>query len=369
MDKDTPPTVASDAGGAEVDGAVAAPAECDSAGHADGAGVVAGDVSVPPSTSAGVGAGVGAGSGAGAGAAPLMRVSQPTPGSDTAAARAATSALAAEKGTGTTQEVLVSQDELERRFGLGETLYKRLDGQDLGKDGGAIESGSEAGQEAVLLALQELQTCSWLVRRLMVFSSNESLDDVNTNDMRFLFIEHYIGNLLNMVRSQDRRPLVSASRVNHQAFLTQLGNMKAVSDGETAIVSGEASSNSQDVRARKIERFKQKRALEQRSTVRFGLCVAPATCLTCCVQVLRRLQARLGDGEDGMLEEQQRELLKVQLDMAIMESVDAIVSLDEVRRLPTPCGVMPVVDTIRAVYLLPGDENAGVYGCARHSAI
>jgi len=127
--------------------------------------------------------------------------------------------------------------------------------------------------------------------------------------------------------------------------------MKAVSDGETAMVSGTASSNPIDKRTRKIERYKKKRALSQRVAVRSwsgavprGSTGSPGAVVGLThayagvgvgvgvgvVQQLARMKARFGTGgDDGMLEEHERELSISRINMAVMDSVDAIVSLNE----------------------------------------
>lgn len=89
--------------------------------------------------------------------------------------------------------------------------------------------------------------------------------------------------------------------------------MKAVSDGEMAMMEGTASRSPHDVRACKIERFKKQRAAQGR------------------IKELAKLeqQIRRGGGS-GLDEEDVREMRLLSISTAIIDAVDSIVSLKQV---------------------------------------
>lgn len=65
-------------------------------------------------------------------------------------------------------------------------------------------------------ALSRLERAHDLVHQLSIFSSNELIDDMNPNDMRFLLIPVYLGDLTLKVtdRNQSRRHILETAKVN-----------------------------------------------------------------------------------------------------------------------------------------------------------
>ena len=207
-------------------GCIAATTPTGAAGAGAGAGADAGvsaSSTVGPGAGAGVSAGAGASPGAGGGGGMVTERAGVGVGHSAASQAAATATATAAVSTAPDVTVIATDAELRRLFDDGEGKFRRLNGESLGDGAGSVEPSEEAGQDLILQALQSLQTCSWMTRELMTFSSNECLDDVKTVDLPYLLVEHFIGELLGLVRGMDRLPLLAAARTNHQAFLTRYG--------------------------------------------------------------------------------------------------------------------------------------------------
>lgn len=70
-------------------------------------------------------------------------------------------------------------------------------------------------QTKVTDAIQRLTRADALVSQLNMFSDNEILDDINTNDLKFLLIPAYLGELTLKVsgKDMDRSKILEKSRV------------------------------------------------------------------------------------------------------------------------------------------------------------
>lgn len=78
-----------------------------------------------------------------------------------------------------------------------------------------LASADPAYQEKVRDAENRLNRAYDLVHKLAIFSSNEILDDINTQDLRFLLIPAYLGEIVlkRTGPTETRRPTLELGKV------------------------------------------------------------------------------------------------------------------------------------------------------------
>lgn len=94
-------------------------------------------------------------------------------------------------------------------FTSGQSILSELEDTTLA----SIDPEYQAKVHDALLRLERAQD---LVHQLAIFSSNELVDDMNPNDLRFLLIPVYLGDLTLRVtdRNKSRRHILEAAKVN-----------------------------------------------------------------------------------------------------------------------------------------------------------
>ncbi|EPB85730.1 hypothetical protein HMPREF1544_07481 [Mucor circinelloides 1006PhL] len=122
-------------------------------------------------------------------------------------------------------------------------------------------------QAQVAKGFQMLSRADDLVSKLAIFSDNEILDDINTNDLKFLLIPAYLGNLTLKINSPDRRSVLDKSRDYLQKFLSACQDHALVQKQDLSLMEqlqhkapNVAASQQRD---QKIARFKRERAVKQ----------------------------------------------------------------------------------------------------------
>ncbi|TPX61178.1 hypothetical protein PhCBS80983_g01316 [Powellomyces hirtus] len=111
---------------------------------------------------------------------------------------------------------------LHGEFAHARTLYSALDDSPLA-------SSHPTYQQQVLEALDTLARCASLVRQLGVFSRNETVEDVNTADLRYLLVDAYTAEIMTKRMDADRDATLTQAAKLYEAFLATCEHMEILS--------------------------------------------------------------------------------------------------------------------------------------------
>ncbi|KAI9276944.1 TAP42-like protein [Phascolomyces articulosus] len=120
-----------------------------------------------------------------------------------------------------------------------------------------------------------LERASDLVRQLSIFSSNEILDDINTQDLRFLLIPVYLGELTLKVIEPNgkRRSILETAKTHFDSFLSICEEHQLMRDEDLRVfkhrqegIGGNSTAsirlNPAQQRQQKIDQYKREKAAE-----------------------------------------------------------------------------------------------------------
>ncbi|KAI9030722.1 TAP42-like protein [Phycomyces nitens] len=132
-----------------------------------------------------------------------------------------------------------------------------------------LASVDPAYQQQVIQAIEQLQQADALVTRLAIFSSNEFLDDINANDLRFLLIPAYLGELILKQTNGDRRKiLIDAKDAFHRFLATcqehQLIQKQDMADLEASLEDKKRAIPAAQQRNEKIARYRREKAAREK---------------------------------------------------------------------------------------------------------
>ncbi|CAA7024757.1 unnamed protein product [Microthlaspi erraticum] len=125
-------------------------------------------------------------------------------------------------------------------------------------------SESRADQDVVKKGCGMLHKCEDMVGKLGLFSSNETKEDISTNNLKYLLVPYYLAELTEKVIQEDRIPIVKVSHAKLKEFLSFCEAMELVPDEELEASSRQGSAPPADRRALKIARFKRQKAAESK---------------------------------------------------------------------------------------------------------
>ncbi|KAJ2343143.1 Type 2A phosphatase-associated protein 42 [Coemansia sp. RSA 2618] len=176
----------------------------------------------------------------------------------------------------------------------------------------SLASSSDEFQKQVSKVVKQLRQCVDQIRQLSLFSSNETVDDYSTSELKLILAHAYLGEALQKVSSVDDRVSVLDQALQHyKQFLKTCQDLSIIkqSESSTAEAKKKASQDPGLARVQKIERFKKLQAMQKETA---------------------ELEARLGgDDDDDDMEEVEREFAvklielkvhQVQDDMGLLES-------------------------------------------------
>lgn len=115
-----------------------------------------------------------------------------------------------------------------------------------------------------------------LIRQMSLFSNNESIEDVNTAEIRFLLVDYYLAVLVQQRRVTDRRLMLQQAKELYIIFLQRCLDYGIADQSEKSqmdqvlgphVAGADDNSSPRDagqVRADKIKRYKHEKALEER---------------------------------------------------------------------------------------------------------
>ncbi|KAL9715334.1 Type 2A phosphatase-associated protein 42 [Leucoagaricus gongylophorus] len=115
---------------------------------------------------------------------------------------------------------------------------------------------SEETQELVQSALEGLREVHARIRELVLFSSNESLDDISTRDLVYLTLPYVFAEVENRVQTterMDRMSVLSSTIEYHRAFVHQLEHYEIVQENEKDLYSHKSSSFANLAKRREVK--------------------------------------------------------------------------------------------------------------------
>jgi hypothetical protein len=86
-------------------------------------------------------------------------------------------------------------------------------------DNSSLSSVDPQYQAKVNQAIQRLGRADDLTAKLNLFSDNEIIDDINTNDLKFLLIPSYMGQLTLKLTSDNRASVLEKAKVKKKRNL------------------------------------------------------------------------------------------------------------------------------------------------------
>ncbi|CAG8723950.1 1543_t:CDS:2, partial [Cetraspora pellucida] len=94
---------------------------------------------------------------------------------------------------------------LSERFRTGQELYSKIENTKLA-------SSDQKFQEDVSNAIAYFSACAKLVDELDLFSSNETVDDINSTDLKFILVYAYLGDLTTKLIGVDRLEILNKAK-------------------------------------------------------------------------------------------------------------------------------------------------------------
>ncbi|KAF4555625.1 TAP42-like protein [Elsinoe fawcettii] len=135
-------------------------------------------------------------------------------------------------------------------------------------------SNAEGYQDVLNAALSEYQNALQTADKVSIFSPNETLDDVSTNDIRYFLLRYYLADLTLKRTGGNRKAHLKEAQSLSLAFLKQLDSYDILNKTDADLLeralempdtfSIVSSSDSTTRREIKIRRFKEEKELKQR---------------------------------------------------------------------------------------------------------
>ncbi|KAI8380981.1 TAP42-like protein [Radiomyces spectabilis] len=179
----------------------------------------------------------------------------------------------------------------------------------------SLASNDPAYQDQVADATARLVRVNELITRLDMFSSNELIEDVNTNDLRFLMVPAYLGNLtLKKTGIENRKATLEIAKDYYKEFLAvckehQLMGKQDVEEFERHSAESKSSLNPAIQRQQKIERFKREKAIREK---------------------IESLQKQLGAAEEDQdMDDMARDCILAEIDIEILKSLEQLHSINQ----------------------------------------
>ncbi|KAJ3148775.1 hypothetical protein HDU86_007330 [Geranomyces michiganensis] len=107
---------------------------------------------------------------------------------------------------------------LRAEFARGRYLYAKLEDSQL-------SSSDPQFQKSAIECIASFTRCSSLVKQLGIFSRNETVEDVNTADLRYLLIDVYAAEIMSKLVTADRDATLLAAGRLYKSFLISCDHM------------------------------------------------------------------------------------------------------------------------------------------------
>ncbi|KAI8370832.1 TAP42-like protein [Choanephora cucurbitarum] len=171
--------------------------------------------------------------------------------------------------------------------------------------------------------IQRLTRADDLISKLHIFSDNEIIDDINTNDLKFLLVTAYLGSLTLKLCGKDieRSDILNRSKEFFQRFLSTCQDHELLKKEDIMLMqrlnhNGKAPSlGAAQQREQKIARFKREKAIKDQ------------------IQQLRerldQVNAKHGEDEDRDVDETEREMVQALIELEIVRSLENWHSIEQ----------------------------------------
>ncbi|KAJ5893548.1 hypothetical protein N7495_005239 [Penicillium taxi] len=136
------------------------------------------------------------------------------------------------------------------------------------------DTNSDAYRNDVNQTIEKFQECQRQIGILSLFSSNESLDDVSSGDLKYMTLEYFLAELIQRSPSSDREALLRRALEQYEKFLTRVDEYGLLPKGDKSLFDGYVANPSaftlapvNDAAARrdtKVRRFREEKELKQK---------------------------------------------------------------------------------------------------------
>lgn len=136
------------------------------------------------------------------------------------------------------------------------------------------ETNTTAYQELLSAAIASYELCLRVQDQISLFSPNESLEDISTQDLHHLLANYRLADLIQRQSRQDRKTLLLDAQRLYDKFLRQLDSYDILSSPDARLLeqyrdspttfSTASTSDAAARRETKIKRFKQEKDLKQK---------------------------------------------------------------------------------------------------------
>ncbi|KAL8049439.1 hypothetical protein ABFX02_06G020700 [Erythranthe guttata] len=125
-------------------------------------------------------------------------------------------------------------------------------------------SDSSVDQDTLKKGCELLNKCEEMIAKLGLFSVNESKDDISTNNLKYILVLYYLGELTEKISEEDRIQVLKSSQAKLKEFISFCEVMELVPADELESSAQAIGNASTDRRAKKIARFKRQKAAESK---------------------------------------------------------------------------------------------------------
>uniref|UniRef100_A0A2M3Z9C3 Putative immunoglobulin-binding protein 1 n=1 Tax=Anopheles braziliensis TaxID=58242 RepID=A0A2M3Z9C3_9DIPT len=205
---------------------------------------------------------------------------------------------------------------------------------------GILKQTLDAGtsQNEINKCMRAFEDATRLVSLVGMFSSNESIEEVPTENLRYLLLPYYLGRMSCQLQSQDRKEVVEVAEIYYKDFLKrceQYGLFEkpdhdtdslAQAVESAAIVPGAMSDKLRELnrmgyeRQEKIRKYQEKKELEEK---------------------IKELSLVVENGSTEVDEDRKREYYSKLLRAAILEAQDELVSIEREKQMLAYIAGMP----------------------------
>ncbi|OQE44988.1 hypothetical protein PENCOP_c002G08643 [Penicillium coprophilum] len=94
------------------------------------------------------------------------------------------------------------------------------------------DTNSETYRDEVNTAITKFQECQRQVSMLSLYSSNELLEDISTNDIQYMTLEYHLAELMQRAATSDREAVLKRALEEYEKYLMRLDEYLLLSDGD-----------------------------------------------------------------------------------------------------------------------------------------
>jgi len=191
---------------------------------------------------------------------------------------------------------------LKEEFEAGQKLYNDIVNS-------TLSSNDESFQKQVNDAIRHFTRASILVQQLSIFSINETVDDINTSDLKFLLIKVYLGELyLKIVNpNSDREKILETAKKNFNEYLSNCELYELFSQKDKEYLEAKLTNKSFNAarnREEKIARYKREKETKNKIE-----------------ELTKQIQIASERGEENVDEEITRNLILTNIDLFIQQTI------------------------------------------------